>query len=107
MSAIDQTVALLRSQVGETIASASLDLDASPPLGTVVRRRRKELGLTIEQFRDAMGYDRPRVWRLETNRTVSPTILTIYQLSCALQMPFTTLASAALVTALGRTDLEE
>ena len=99
---IDEAVAVLRSRVAEAVGA--LTLESSPPLGVIVRRRRKEMGLSIDQFAHHMGYDRVRVWRLETNKIVNPSLVTVYRLSCVLQMPFTVLASGALVLALGKTD---
>ena len=69
-------------------------------LGDLLKSRRTALGLTLEEVGDAAGLSKSHLHGLESGRNPNPGIVTCARLSLALGMSVTSLAAAAVETAM-------
>lgn len=66
------------------------------PLDFLVRQKRKERGLTLEQLADAAGSSKSHIWSIEKGNFRNPTVGMLYGISIALGVPFIELAESAI-----------
>lgn len=67
-----------------------MDFDPAA-LGRVVRERRRELGLSLDDVATRAGCTKSHVWEIEKGHSVNPTIRTALALCRALQCSLNTL----------------
>lgn len=98
IAGVDAALATLRHEIGVAIADAAMPTGTAPTLGTLIKDRRKQLGMSLDEVGQAAGCTKSHVWELEQNRTVNPTIMMVDGLARALRLPFVMVAHSALVT---------
>ena len=55
-------------------------------LANIIKQRRSELGLSLQQVGDRAGISKTQVWELEDGRSKNPTLETIVSIAAALQV---------------------
>lgn len=56
------------------------------PIGVTIRRRRRQLGLTLDDLSEKIAVSKPYLSKLETSRNATPTDRMIRQLATALDL---------------------
>lgn len=95
---VDAAMDQLRRAIGVAVAQAQMPAEGGPTLGALIKRRRSELGLSLEAVGKEAGATKSHIWELEQDRSRNPTVQMVYGLSIALALPFLTVAAAALET---------
>ena len=70
------------TQVREAVRMS--DLDAVLKLAGRLRKAREATGLTLAQLSEQTGIDEPSLSRLETGKTLNPTVATLFRVAAAL-----------------------
>lgn len=68
-------------------------------LGDLLKARREQAGLSLQDLADATGVTKSHLWEVEDGRTVNIGLVTSIRISIALGVPVNVLAAAALESA--------
>lgn len=68
-------------------------------LGELIKARREQAGLSLQDVGDAVGVSKAHIWEIEQGRTINIGLLLAIRLSLALGIPVNSLAASALESA--------
>lgn len=69
-----------------------------PTFGQVIRKRREEMGLSLQNVADEAGITKAHLWDLEKDRQQNPTVKTVLHLAYSLAFEPSALALVAMET---------
>ncbi len=95
---ISRAILHLRAEAMQAVADAAMQIKdtARYSMRQFIITERARLGLSLQAAADLAGITKSHMWELEQGRAVNPTVWTVYGLSKALGVPFTSMAAGAL-----------